>query len=223
MSRNFKAFGLALIALSAFGAIMAPGASAAGERFHCEKAPCIITSTSESTQGWVIGSSQVVCHHAEFKGTALNLTETTWTLHPIYNNCEFLEEPAAVDTGGCSYVIGAETTAAQHLPVSTECTGAEKIKVTTGACNLTFGSQAATGGFKFTNAGSGSTRDGTTTATAGVTFSKAGPLCFLVAGTTATYFGPTTLKCYEDKGTSGPIDLNTTTYTEGAEVGCWWE
>jgi hypothetical protein len=109
------------------------------------------------------------------------------------------------------------------LPAAIKCTGSSKISVTTSACNLSFGSQAYTGGTKVVNAGAGATRDTTVSWTATAKFTKSGPFCFLVTGTTATFSGTTTSKCYEDHGTSGAIDLNTTTYTEGAQVGCWWE
>jgi hypothetical protein len=222
MIRNLKALGLALIALGALGAVMASGASAAGERFHCEKAPCIITGESEAPHVFA-ANVPVTCSKAFFKGTQANLTETTQEVHPTYSGCEFLEEPATVDTNECDYVFESETTAAGHLPVSIKCTGSSKISVTTSACNLSFGSQANTGGIKVVNGGSGTSRDTTVTSTTGATFTKAGPFCFLVSGTTGTYSGPTTTKCYEDKGISGPVDLDTTTYTEGLQVGCWWE
>jgi len=54
----------------------------------------------------------------------------------------------------------------------------------------------------------------------------------LVSGTTGLYTGQTTLRGYEDKGVTGPIDEThgvapgtdtTAVYTEGSQVGIWWE
>lgn len=69
-------------------------------------------------------------------------------------------------------------------------------------------------------------------ATVKVAFIKTGSLCFLVSGTTGVYSGTTTLKGYVDNGVSGPIDEvegaapgtdKSAVYTEGAQVGIWWE
>jgi hypothetical protein len=222
MIRNLKALGLALIALGAFGAIMASGASAAGERFHCEVEPCTITATSEANHVFSAGETAVVCTHAEFKGTATVLTEASQEVHPTYSGCTFLGESAKVETNNCNYKFGSETVNG-HLPVNIVCTGTSKIKVVTSACTLSFGSQTTTGGVTVTNSGSGSSRTSTVSSTTGATFSKSGFLCFAVPGTTGTYTGPTTTTCYEDLGTSGAVDQDTTTYTEGKQVGCWWE
>jgi hypothetical protein len=223
MSRNLKVIGLALMAVGALCAFMAPGASAA-ETFHCEVAPCISTGTSEASHVFKAGETEVVCKHSEFKGTSLNELETSLTLHPTYKECTFLGETATVDTEGCNYVFGSVTNATKHLPVSIECTLAtERIKVTTGACTLSFAPQTTVGGVSNVNLGSKNERDTTTVSTTEATFTKSGPLCSLVAGTKGTYNGPTTTKCYKDLGTSGPIDQAATTYSEGLQVGCWWE
>ena len=222
MIRKFKALGLALVAVFAFSALAATGASAA--TFHSDVEPTIITGSNagEGSHVFKASGAEIQCPIAEFKGTAAKKTENTIKLHPTYGGCIFLEENAAIDTTGCDYIFHGTTNAGGHLPVQISCTGTNVIKVTTGACTLSFGNQTATGGVKATNFGSFSSRDMTVDATATVTFTKSGPLCFLISGTTGTYTGGTTVKGYVDNGVTGNIDEGAT-YKEGAQVGVWWE
>jgi hypothetical protein len=231
MIRNLKALGLALVALVALSALVASSASAAGERFHSEVEPTILTGTNTNTHVFAAGSAHVECTEATFRGTATLKTEATQTVHPTYNGCTFLGEPATVDTTGCNYVFSSETVAGV-LPVEIECTSGYAIKVTSPGCTLTFGAQKNTGGVTVTNEGSGTTRDSKVVSSTGATFTKSGSLCFLVSGTTGTYTGTTTVKGFKDEGVTGPIDETegaapgkdvTTVYKEGAQVGVWWE
>jgi len=231
MIRNLKALGLALVALVALSAVAAGSASAAGERFHSEVEPTIITGTSTNTHVFSAGGANVECTSATFNGTSTLKTEATQTVHPTYSGCTFIGEPATVDTTGCNYVFGSETVGGK-LPAEIECTTGYSIKVTTPGCTLTFAAQKNTGGLTVTNEGAGSTRDTKTVSETGATFSKSGPLCFLVSGTTGTYKGTTTVKGFKDEGVTGPIDETegaapgkdvTTVYKEGAQVGIWWE
>ena len=222
MIRKFKALGLALVAVFAFSAIAATGASAA--TFNSEVEPTILTGSNAGEGNHVFKASgaEVVCTGAEFKGTAAKKAESTLRVHPTYTGCTFLSETATVDTSGCDYVFSATTNAGGHLPVSIACTGSSVIKVTTSACTLSFGTQNTTGGVKSTNLGSGSSRDSTVDATVTATFSKSGPLCFLISGTTGSYAGNTTVRGFVDNGVTGNIDEGAT-YKEGAQVGVWWE
>jgi hypothetical protein len=221
MIRNLKALGLALVALVALSAVVAGSASAAGERFHSEAEPTIITGVSTNTHVFAAGGANVECTGAEFKGTSKVKTETTQTVHPTYTGCTFIGEKATIDTAGCNYVFGSETVEGR-LPVEIECTTGSSIKVTAPGCTLTFGAQKNTGGVTVTNEGSGNLRDSKVVSSTGATFTKSGSLCFLVSGTTGTYTGTTTVKGFKDEGVTGNIDEGAT-YKEGAQVGVWWE
>jgi hypothetical protein len=231
MIRNLKALGLALVALVALSAVVAGSASAAGERFHSEVEPTIITGTSTNTHVFAASGATVECTGATFSGTSTLKTETTQTVHPTYSGCTFFGEPASVDTTGCNYVFESETVAGK-MPAEIECTAGYAIKVTSPGCTLTFGPQKNTGGLVVTNEGAGTTRDTKTISETGATFSKSGPLCFAISGTTGTYKGTTTVKGFKDNGVTGPIDETegvapgkdvTAVYNEGAQVGIWWE
>lgn len=239
MIRNLKALGLALVAVLAMGAVVG-GASASAATFHSEKETTILTGANVGNHVFSSGSLAVTCTGATFAGTskgtgsAGNFTASTLTLHPTYTGCSdnVFGGTDTVDTTGCNYVFSATTNGTGHLPSDIECTEGYKIKVTAPGCTLEFGTQTTTGGVKNTNEGSGTSRDSKTVATVTATFSKNGSLCFLVSGTTGVYSGTTTLKGYEDNGVSGPIDEvegaapgtdKTTVYTEGNQVGVWWE
>lgn len=228
MIRNFKALGLALVAILAMGAVIASSASAAGERFHSEKETTILTGENEGIHkfGLPNGSFSVECAKAEFKGTSKGeggtTTNKTLTLHPTYSECNSSLGEASVDTSGCNYVFKSETAATGHLPVEIECTTGSTIKVTAPGCTLSFGTQVNGGGLKTENKGSGTTRDSTTISTTTATFTKSGFGCFVISGTEGTYEGATTLKGFLDNGVTGNIDEGAT-YSEGAQVGIWWE
>jgi hypothetical protein len=204
---------------------------AAGERFHSEVEPTILTGTNVGTHSIVTGETKLECTSVTFRGTAKLKTEATLTLHPAYSGCTYLGEPAAFDTTGCNYVFSSETIAGR-LPAEIECTTGYAMKLTTPACTLSFSAHKNTGGLTVTNEGSGTTRSSKAVSATGVTFSKSGPLCFLVSGTTGTLTGTILFKGFNDNGVSGPIDETegaapgkdvTTVYTEGAQVGIWWE
>jgi hypothetical protein len=232
MIRNLKVLGLAIMALAALSGLVASGASAAGERFHSEAEPAIITGTSTNTHVFEPeNGANAECTSATFRGTAKLKTEATQTVHPTYSGCTFLGEPATVDTTGCNYIAGSETVGGR-LPTGIECTEGYTIKITTPGCTLTFGGQQFTGGMTVTNEGSGSTRDSKVVLAMSAVFSKSGSLCFLVAGTVATFTGTATVKGFKDEGVTGPIDETegaapgkdvTAVYKEGAQVGIWWE
>jgi hypothetical protein len=231
MIHPLRTLGLASAVFIAIGALAASGASAAGERFHSEVEPTILTGVNTNTFVISMAGANTECTSATLSGTAPLKTEATMTLHPTYSNCTFLGEPATLDTTGCNFVFGSETVAGK-LPVETECTTGYSIKLTSPGCTLTFGPQKDTGGLTVTNESSGSTRDFKAVWEVGVFFSKSGSLCFLISGTTGTIKGTMTVKGFKDEGVTGPIDETegaapgkdvTTVYKEGAQVGIWWE
>jgi hypothetical protein len=152
MTRNFKAFGLALVAMVAFGAFAAQGASAVVEHsFRSGAANTVLTGQNES---YTTGSSKdkftatgglVVECDATFEGTNTGTTADTVTVHPKYHNCTSGFGNATVDTDGCNYVFDSDTTQAsghstssEHAAVNLECESSHVIKVTATGCTLQF-------------------------------------------------------------------------------------
>lgn len=222
MSSKFKAFGLALVAVVAFNAIAATGASAA--EFHSEANATIITGDDDNTvyKFSTAGGLALECMDTTFTGTMTGTTTTTITLRQTTSGCGFLEEPATIDTTGCTYVVTSHTTPSGHLPTSLSCTGSSTVKITTSACTLSFGNQTGVGGVKITNLGSGSTADMTAHTTITTTFTKSGPLCFLISGNTGTLTGASTLKGFAEGAITGDLHANNYSVHEGAHVGISW-
>ena len=161
MTRNLKALGLALVAAMAIGAFGAQGASAHQFTSDSDSAKTTLTGFNESYTDTIedpkvsesrhkftaTAGLEVLCD-AEFAGTVAGNSVDTVTVHPKYHNCTFKGEPATVDTGGCNYVFGSDTTvnthpSGTHASVTLECESAHEasphtIKVTTSFCNLQF-------------------------------------------------------------------------------------
>jgi hypothetical protein len=243
MIRNLKALGLALAAIFALGALVAGNASAAGERFHSERERTIFTGATEAGTSDIFkaGSLEIACEKTLSGGTGIgtklgegNFVITEVTGHPTFFGCtdNIFGGTDTVDTTGCNTVVQSETNATNHLPFEIECTTGYSIKVTAAGCTLSFGPQKAGGGFSVKNEGAGTTRDITGTLTATLAFTKSGISCGLISATTGEYISHGTGKGFVDNGVTGPIDETegaapgkdvTTVYTEGAQVGIWWQ
>jgi hypothetical protein len=152
MTRNLKAFGLALVAMLAFAGIAAQGASAVVEHsFRLGANKTVLTGKNHS---YTTGSSKdvftatggvtVECD-GTYENTEEGTTKDTLTVHPKYHNCKAFGGNASVDTNGCNYVFDSDTTQAnghstssEHAAVSLECMAGHHILVTGPGCNLTF-------------------------------------------------------------------------------------
>jgi hypothetical protein len=244
--RNFKAFGLVLVAVVALGAVIASAAMASGEKFHAAVEPSLVTASNagEGNHVFKAGEAEVVCQNAEFSGTSKLKTEESQTVHPTYRNCTFLGSKATVDTTGCNYVLYSSVPTGGHGKVEIECEGTSKIKVTGAGCTLSFGSQVTVGGATYTNLAT-SPKTVTVTSTTKATFTKSGLLCGAVTGTEGTYTGSVINKTYEDncpvpkegetpecpfvptrtakEEEEGFTTTDKDAYTEGAQVDGWWE
>ena len=158
MTLNLKAFGLALVAALAIGAIGAQAASAAvNHSFNSDVESTVLTGhnedsgSSSSPHVFSAGATEVKCTTATFEGTNVGKERDTVTVHPKYSSCKFSGNNAAtVDTGGCNYVFDSDTTedavhspSEEHASVTLECESAHsenphRIEITTGLCNLSF-------------------------------------------------------------------------------------
>jgi len=219
-----KSFALLPLVLCVVCGLAISSASAAS--FHSEVEPTIITGSNSGEGGFQIAPADhtyvATCSNSEKKGTMPTKTVTSLTLHPTLAGCESSLGASPIDTSGCSIIIDANTNATGHLPMTWECNGTNKVKITSPGCTLSFEAQAMTRGAKATNIGAGSTRAITLDMTATGTFSKSGFACFVISGTTATFSGNMILRGYKDSGIFGEISEGAT-YSEGSQVGIWWE
>jgi hypothetical protein len=152
MTRNLKAFGLALVAMLAIGAIGAQAASAVVEhsfRSSAANEDTVLTGKSES-----YSSSQTSQHiftatagltvecDATFVGRNIGNPLDTVAVRPTYTNCK---DNATVTNTGCQYVFDSDTTQAsghsassEHAAVSLDCEHQHYIEVTKPGCKLRF-------------------------------------------------------------------------------------
>jgi hypothetical protein len=158
MTRNLRAFGLALVAMLAFAGIAAQGASAVVEHsFRMGSASTVLTGQNES---YTTGGSQHVFEatpglwvkcDATFEGTNPGEVRDTVTVHPKYHNCtSSLGGAPSVHTSGCNFIFDSDTTthshsvnSSEHATASLECESAHSasphfIEITAPGCNFRF-------------------------------------------------------------------------------------
>lgn len=131
------------------------------------------------------GGTNATCTGGQFTSS---LTEDVKTLllTPALSGCEFLEEAATVKPNSCSLSLTTGTVGFGSIGVSCVNPG-DAIEIATEACTLRIGQQAASSIFAWSNQGSG---EGSTVLLEGMrklSFSKQGPLCFLVKDTSGQF------------------------------------
>jgi hypothetical protein len=149
MTRNLKAFGLALVAVLAISAIGAQGASAAVEHsFRSAVSDTVLTGQNES---YGTGNSKhvfsatpglkVECD-ATFIGRNTGTTRDEVAIRPAYSNCG---AGVTVHNNGCDYFFDSDTEQAtghspssEHARVSLNCEHKHYIEITANGCNLAF-------------------------------------------------------------------------------------
>jgi hypothetical protein len=170
MTRNFKALGLALVAVFAFAAVAASSASAeVTDHFTTAHTPTVITGAQvgNSTDNLFSIKSfnePVTCSTATFGGTVTGTSATEVTVHPTYSGCTTANlGTAAVDTEGCNYILKSTTDAftntsgaaeGSKATVSLECETGKSIKITLSlGCTVTMAAAANQNllGVKYTN------------------------------------------------------------------------
>lgn len=221
MIRNFKALGLAFVAIFAMSAVAASAASA--HEFHSEGTPTIFSGGQTTTNVFETGNgAKVECSTATFQGTATGTEVDSVTVTPKYSGCTFLGEAATVTTNDCAYILDSDTNASGDAAVEVECAAGNTIEVNAaGLCTLKIGAQTVGGGVHYTNENSGSTRSVVVETTAKeIKYSKTGAFCFLVSGD-GKYTGNVTVSGYVDNGNSGTS--TTPNYSLGAQRGVWVE
>jgi hypothetical protein len=166
MIRNFKALGLALVAVFAMSAIVASAASATQGTLTTFPAGKTVIATGEQTAEHEFSlTDQLVegkpaltkCKKATFTGTAgVTTGAESVTAHPEYSECTAFGQPANITTTGCDYKLKVGTFAAGAAPVTTDvtCGAGSVIKIETGTCEVQVGTQAGLGKSEVTNSGS---------------------------------------------------------------------
>ena len=229
MTRNLKALGLALLAICAFGALAAQGASAALEHeFHSAVANTIVTGKNiEGKEKFAVGAAGTVeCNKSIFEAqqtgtevSANTFQSDTLTVTPRYEECTFGGQPATVSFNHCAYVFDSDTgetepekeVKTQHANVEVECGKNEKeevsrIEIDTSVCTITIGPQVVKHAVKYEADGSNesaikikSTATKVVTGKVKTTESQTGCLLF-PTGAIGTYTGVATSECFKDEG-----------------------
>jgi hypothetical protein len=174
MTRNLKAFGLALVAVFALSAVAASGASATDHTFTSTSGNGLTDLTGETEEGvepvLSAAGAEVVCEHGTYAGTVEGNDVGEVTVHPEYHgNCRIptISEEVDVNTDGCDYRLTGkthetveneeteelETKAGEHATVYVECTEGHDITIhdTTFGIVMHIGAQGPLVGAHYTN------------------------------------------------------------------------
>lgn len=225
MIRKYKALGLALMAVFAFGAFSAQGASATPLTVEPSNlAKVFITGTTDTVGGIhklsLGGGLSVECTHALYKGSATVVSGAVneITLTPEYTGCKaFGFATADVKHNGCTYtlttptkIVGGVTWHPSQIHVI--CPAGKKIEITptsfgASVCTVSIGEQTPTAGHLVGhNAGTSSAMDITDEATVeGIAFTSTGGACG-ASGNTASFSGNTTGTCYKNEAHTEPVN-----------------
>jgi hypothetical protein len=148
MIRNFKALGLAVVAMLAMSAIVASAAQAEATtaKFTAQDGTYPESFSGTNTAGNEVFTTEggsVECD-SSFSGSAAAASQTV-EAHPVYTNCKafgFLN--ATVTTTGCNYLFHITTKLALHkyqAHVDVVCTGGAVITIVASTCEATVGAQ----------------------------------------------------------------------------------
>jgi hypothetical protein len=172
MTRNLKAFRLALVTAVVLGAIGAQGASAVVEHsFRSDYIQPVLTganasyTTGGSKEVWTFTPGLTASCDATFEGKQQGTVYDAITVHPKYHNCTSSLGNASVHTDGCNYIFDSDTTQAsghsassEHAAVTLECETSHWIEITSPGCNITIGDESSGSpvnqslhGIRFTN------------------------------------------------------------------------
>lgn len=206
MTRNFRALGLALIAVFA----MAAFASSASAHYEItsNKAQTHLTGIQgegAANHTFTTAGQTIQCTGATFTGTMASGAVSEVTVTPVYSGCTYSSgtKVAHVTMNGCAYkLLGATTPDGKHGTVYVECPEGKVIEVhltnfnAAETCTLTIGTQTATEGYTATNSVTDPNHiDIHATARVVITPHGKGGCPLLVSG---LYKGTTTVEGYTD-------------------------
>jgi hypothetical protein len=124
MTRNFKAFGLAMAAALALSAVVASGAQATTASVRAGSYPATLTGEQKTVNVWSVGGGvrKTSCKTAVFHGT-LTAAADPVTLTPTYAECN--SEPGGPVTftmNGCDYDLYPNSVTASTGTMTTDLT-----------------------------------------------------------------------------------------------------
>jgi hypothetical protein len=203
--RNLKAFGLAVVAVFAMGAIAATAASA--NQFHSAVEKTTITVAANATQAfqYEAGGQTVNCSTVGGSGEDTNFTSSELTFKPTYSGCSvsgIAFSSAQVSMGNCDYLFTIEASA-NSGPVHVKCTSGQ-ITITVkvfgiSVCTLHIGEQTPSGVADYAN--SGASKINVTPTQSGIEGTRQGSEeCGEATSNTGTYTGQVEVKG-EEQGT----------------------
>jgi hypothetical protein len=230
MTRNFKAFGLAMVAALALSAVVASGAQAATASVRAGSYPATLTGNQKTVNVLSVGGGvrKVSCKTAIFHGTITAAADPV-TLTPTYSECNSEPGgPATVTMNGCDYdlypnSVTATTgtgTADLTCPAGKEVEvhiyeNAEKHAKGESLCTYDIPPQTNLSAGEYHNETNAATGKKDITATLNVTniatksTVNAKILCGIAPGATgtSTLSGSVTLTADEDNGIGAPVDV----------------
>jgi len=217
MNRNYKAFGLALVAMLALGAFVAQAASAKPLTVEVGQETTVhLTGNQEESHKFVTSSGTVTCTSAVFNataGTGAGGAIDELTVFPTYTGCTaFGFATAHVSMNGCTYTFttpssigsGVVTWGASQLHI--KCSEGRKIQITptsfgVSVCTQFVEEQTPTSGHVIgKNVASSNPMDMTLeAAVTGLHYFGSGGLCGdSSTHTNGAYIGSSTWKCFTD-------------------------
>lgn len=214
MIRNYKGFMLALLAMCAFSAFAAQGATAKPLTIDGTPPPTVyITGTGTSHKFTVPGVGSVTCTSSQWSASKAPESGaiSEITILPHYTGCTaFGFASTDIKVNGCQYTLTTPTSISAGVvtwhPANIHvCPGGQKIEITpttfgASVCTQTIGKQTPTEGhITGSNVAGSSPMHATDEVTVkGITYTGTGGACG-TAGANAEYSGDTTIKCYSDE------------------------
>jgi hypothetical protein len=214
MTRRLKVYGLAMVAVSAFGAVGVSAAQAANHHLTVTTAPAIVTTNDHVNTKFEItgGEHSVECGTTKYEGTISEKTTPELTFTPTYSECNVDGTiNATIEINHCAYILTGNTDANGDGQVHIECAEGNEIAVTFSllgsSCVINIPAQTPGGGVHFTQTKNESS--GKQDVTGGVTVSglkyseTGGGFCPAThTGEDGTFNGAGTAQAYEDKGSA---------------------
>ncbi len=166
MARCLQISGLCLV-LVLVGSVIGTS-SAAAWQFHSEIAPLKVTGSIDSgADVFELDAGTVSCSTVSYTGTVGNLTATTWMLSPSYSGCiAFGFANTVISMNGCEYLLHAEATEGGINKGSMDiaCPSGKEVTIVvssfgTTKCTIHIPPQTGLRTLRFTNIGTGTTRE----------------------------------------------------------------
>jgi hypothetical protein len=170
--RNFKALGLALVAVFAMSAVVASAAQATPGTLTAEGRTVTVTGEQVGEHVFTLTDHQTPPGSGVFANTKCKKTHfdgigsvtdgaTSITVTPTYIECTAFGQPATIEHTSCKYVLKTETPTPAgtgwHVNTAIVCNPGDEIHVQTGTCSVTVPAQEDLTTSEATNSGTSGT------------------------------------------------------------------